>query len=399
MAAVMMKKLLKIISVGGFAAAILGCPIADLSLKTTIKSLAGPANVGSLKVVNGGTKTFKVTWRDPADKDIDHIEISLQSPFSTDPPPPPVNVAAGVQAANITTPFNSVQYVVIVKTVDKAGNKSAGAIFGSVTLQGNFSLPSTQAALATQGTFSNIGLSTQTSGTAYTYTNQVLTREDYTTTPYPTGNGYTLFSYDGNGRLIKQDDFNSSAVETDYTTYQYDLNGNQTGLQYHYVASSSSNYSYTYQYDANGNMIASSYYDSTGTLQYTDVYAYDSNNRLISISETTSSSSITGTFTWDPTTNFISRFDINFGGSSIYAIWQISPGTMVMSVYSGGVFQDSTTTTYDTHGFLQSSSYYSSGTVQDSSTFTYDSNGNKSTELDYGSSTFSQGFRWTYNNF
>jgi hypothetical protein len=383
------------VGVVGAALTLAGCP--ELALKGAIRALAAPSNVQSLKVVNGGSKQFKVTWRDPADSDVDHIEISLQSPFSSDPAPSPVTVPVGVQQATVTTPFNSVQYVVIVKSVDKAGNKSPGAVYGNVSLQGNLLLPSTQASVLTLRQYSDVGLSTIMSGINYLYnTDGTISEKDYYTGAGLSWNGYTYYTY-VNGQLTEDDTYDALYVLTGKHTYLYDSRGNLTEKRTY----DPSLFGYeTYEYDANGNQTRVTEYNSSDVQTGYTAYTYDSNNRIVTLEE----ASVKLVLSWDPTTDFLSRADFIISGNMLeYITWKITPGQQMVQA---GFNPDGTSagtpnvTTYDSHGFIQQIPY---GNAPDGSStngandYTYDINGNLSTESDFDSTpAFYQGWRLTY---
>ncbi len=236
MAAVTLKKLIRPLMVAGIAAVIVGCPM-DLALKTTIKGLAAPPNVSSLKVTKGASNQFILRWVDPSDKDVDHIEIDFKTPLSSNQPPTPVTVATGVQTATVTVPFNNVQYILTVKSVDKAGNKSPGAIYSPMSFFTAVNsalgtpiplLPTTSAPPKYKVTFTTYPPPGSDSAEAdYTYgANGITTETDYYfPAAVKTEDYYTNYSYDGHGNLIRQEEFNypgavSAVVLRQYLRYQ-----------------------------------------------------------------------------------------------------------------------------------------------------------------------------------
>jgi predicted phage tail protein len=70
-----------------------------------------------------GAGVIHLTWTDPADDDIDYIEISCTEPVDGFPP---VTVKKNLQEAKISGLETGVPYCILVQTVNKGGNKSAG---------------------------------------------------------------------------------------------------------------------------------------------------------------------------------------------------------------------------------------------------------------------------------
>jgi len=421
MAAVTTKRTLRILSIVAFSAAVLGCPIADLPLKTAIKSLAAPGNVGGMKVISYGNKQFKVTWQDPSDPDVDHIEISLRAPLTSDTPPAPVNVPLGQQSAIVNVPFNNVQYIVVVKAVDKAGNKSPGTIYTPLSIQTAFNsalsltntllLPSTHANPSVKLGYNSYPLSSATSEATYTYVNggtsgAIKTETDYA--PLGTQTDYWNYQYDFRGNLTRKDhDYSSTPYLSEYWTYQYDGAGNQTGSAYYNGGTSSTaptlSSSDSFQYDANGNLIGDNQYDGTGTLQDYITYQNDSFGRLVSGTEynSTGAAQYVISIQWDPTSGFPSLMTIKDPSGNVFLSSQyvISGTTLAANVYINlfGASSFTVTSTFDTHGLLRSiSANYSGGTQ--SVNYTPDADGNTTTEVDnFGAgNTPSGGDTWTY---
>jgi hypothetical protein len=395
MAAVGMKRLLKTLAVGGFSALILGCPIADLALKTTIKSLAAPPNVGSLKIITPASKTFALTWVDPSDKDIDHIEISFATPFASNPPPAAVNVAVGVQHATVTVPLNGVWYFITVKTVDKAGNKSPGITPVNLFNNNAKTLPYTSGLPQYELVYTVTGGSLPGTQTAY-YTFQYsggssgnLTQQSYYTGTYggaATLQSHQAYQYDSSGNVTRENFYSDSPTPNTlsyYYVYTYDGNGNQTQWS-EYSSGGVQSWYYTYQYDANGNLTTETYYSSPGVIDSTQTYTYDQNYHVVSLvytNYTNSSYDSTTTVAWDPATNFPST--ISFGGSTI--TFTVSPGLLTETM-SGG---STSTVQFNSYGLETKdtgSSYYA--------TYNYDIDGNKTDYVNYNSGTANEHETW-----
>jgi uncharacterized protein YjdB len=86
-----------------------------------VNDVTPPANVSSLTGTAGNTQVT-LTWIDPADADLDQIEITWTPGGTT-----PVNVAKGAQTYTITGLTNGTAYTFTVKAVDTAANKNSGA--------------------------------------------------------------------------------------------------------------------------------------------------------------------------------------------------------------------------------------------------------------------------------
>jgi chitodextrinase len=78
-----------------------------------------------------GEGTVTLTWTDPMDRDLDHIEISFEPPAAGIGQP--ISVILGIQTRTITGLDPGTAYTFIVQAVDAAGNKSAGVSTGSIT--------------------------------------------------------------------------------------------------------------------------------------------------------------------------------------------------------------------------------------------------------------------------
>jgi hypothetical protein len=90
----------------------------------TVKpNTAPPADVDGLDGTPGD-KQVVLSWTDPADADLDHIEITWTPNGTT---PQPVAVNKGIQTYTATGLANSTPYTFTVKAVDTAKNKNTGA--------------------------------------------------------------------------------------------------------------------------------------------------------------------------------------------------------------------------------------------------------------------------------
>jgi hypothetical protein len=79
-----------------------------------------PAEVSNLSAASS-TGQVILTWIDPTDADLDHIEITWTPDGAS-----PVTVAPETQTKTVTGLDNGMEYTFTVKAVDTAGNKSAG---------------------------------------------------------------------------------------------------------------------------------------------------------------------------------------------------------------------------------------------------------------------------------
>jgi chitodextrinase len=90
---------------------------------TTGDDTTPPAEVSGLNAAPGEGQIV-LTWTGPADEDFDHVEIDF-TPAATGLEQP-ITVVRGVQRRIITGLANETYYTFTVKTVDAAGNQSAG---------------------------------------------------------------------------------------------------------------------------------------------------------------------------------------------------------------------------------------------------------------------------------
>ena len=81
-----------------------------------------PADVTDLAATEG-LASVTLSWTEPADADLHHIEITHDRLGGDDP----VFVASGIGAATLTGLANGTPHIFTVKTVDASGNRSAGA--------------------------------------------------------------------------------------------------------------------------------------------------------------------------------------------------------------------------------------------------------------------------------
>ncbi|GHV73788.1 hypothetical protein AGMMS49940_10900 [Spirochaetia bacterium] len=106
------------------ALALAGCDFAsDITAPVTSVAPAtdstAPAEVGSLNAAAGNTQVV-LTWTEPADGDFANVKITYPGSFAQ------WVVPKGTQTITITGLTNDTQYTFTVKTVDTAGNESAG---------------------------------------------------------------------------------------------------------------------------------------------------------------------------------------------------------------------------------------------------------------------------------
>lgn len=91
----------------------------------TITDTTPPAEVIRLAATPGNQKVI-LTWREPSDTDFAKVEI-LYDDLST-----PIEVIKGNTTTEVTGLTQGVEYTFTIKTVDTAGNKSAGAKVTSI---------------------------------------------------------------------------------------------------------------------------------------------------------------------------------------------------------------------------------------------------------------------------
>ena len=84
--------------------------------------VAAPGNVGTLGGTAGDGQAT-LTWTDPADADLNHIEITHNRTGGTSP----IVVDTGTETAVLIMLTNGLSYTFTVKAVDIAGNKSTGS--------------------------------------------------------------------------------------------------------------------------------------------------------------------------------------------------------------------------------------------------------------------------------
>lgn len=390
--------LLRLLGVASVAVVLVGCP--ELAMKGVIKSLASPGNPGSVHVLSGGDRVFKVSWVDPTDKDVASIEIDFSTPFATNQPPAPVSVPLGVQKTRVNVPLNNVWYFITVRAVDKAGNKSPGVTPVDIA---NFKLPYTAGLKKWQYNYTVPPLpGTENSSYSYVYDgNGNLTQENFFTGYLGPQSSEYDHTYNANGNLIRDDYYPWSGgarqAETSYTTYAYDSNGNLV-LQSNFSGTTLTSQN-TYEYDGNGNMTRQSYFSTPGTLVGYTTYSYDANGHVITAASTdvlTPANDSSSAYEWDPTTHFISKLTNTQGSTSISEVFSFSAGTLTVSFSSG-----SSTISFDANGLETGEAELDgTGATTYSSAYQYDITGRQIDSVSYnwvgGTSTASSHQSWTY---
>jgi hypothetical protein len=401
------KGLARALVAAGVAVSLLGCT--DLLLKASIRGLVAPSNVSGLKVKNGATRQFKLSWKDPSDADVASIEISFQTPFTTDAPPAAVTVPIGTQAATVTVPYNNVQYIMTVKTIDKAGNKSAGVIYAPITIGSTttLTLPFTQAPAKTYKYYSTpftLGVGTLQSTDQYTYdpTTGLLTEDDNYNSLAVLSLKYT-YTYNADGTVKKENYESPPGTVYYYYAYTYNSSGMLQVKSTVYPTSPSQNYSDVYEYDANGNMTKDTEEDSGGNVTYTITYTYDSYGRWSSWGYVYSGGSFSYNFEYDPTTNLPSKLKFldSTGAVAETLTWAFASGVLTQSTYdSTGTFTGGTTASFNSHGLLTSQADLNSSRAStDLTTYNYDQDGNTSAQTvfsDPAGTTYSYQYTWSY---
>jgi titin len=89
-----------------------------------------PADVTSLDGTPGNAEVT-LTWMDPADGDLDHIEITFSPAVGSITQP--ISIANGTQTTTISGLTNKTAYTFTVNTVYTLGNKNAGVTTASIT--------------------------------------------------------------------------------------------------------------------------------------------------------------------------------------------------------------------------------------------------------------------------
>jgi hypothetical protein len=385
------KRIIRALTAAGIVIVFLaGCT--ELALKGTIKGLASPTNVLNIRINSVADRTFKVTWIDPKDADIDHIELSFRTPFATNTPPAPINVAPGIQTATVKVPYNNAWYFIIAKTVDKAGNKSPGVTQFDIVSN---KLPYTTGLILSMDSYSNNGgLNPIPPGliqshTDYAYVNGLLSRSNYYTTPLPPGTlqSYQQYTYDANGRMTKQEYYyGTPATLSSFYSYTYDLNGNKTNEGYYNPTLYSNT---TFEYDTSGNLIKETRYDNVGAQQYATVYSYDANGLVTKFIQYNATNTATGTWNiyWDNGTDFPSKFEIYSGTGALLGTFAftLTSSSMTRSSYDPtGALTDYSVQSFDANGLqTREESFNQSGVSQYYSTYKYDLYGNQIEQIEY----------------
>jgi hypothetical protein len=385
------KRIVRGLVVAAMAAALLaGCT--ELTLKGMIKGLASPTNVLNIRINSVADRTFKVTWIDPKDADIDHIELSFRTPFATNKPPDPINVLPGVQTATVKVPYNNAWYFIIAKTVDKAGNKSPGVTQFDIV---NNKLPYTTGLILSSDNYSApIPPGTLSSHTDYIYSNGLLTRSNYYAAPYPpaTLQSYLQYTYDASGRMTKEEYYYGTPLQTLgwFYSYTYDLNGNKTNEGYYNPTLYSNT---TFEYDTSGNLIKETRYNNVGAQQYATVYSYDANGLVTKFIQYDATNTATGTWniSWGNGTDFPSKFEIYSGTGALLGtfVFTLTSSSMTRSSYDPtGALTDFSVQSFDANGLQTREEYFNQNSVsQYYSTYKYDLYGNQIEQIEYNLGT------------
>jgi formylglycine-generating enzyme required for sulfatase activity len=98
-----------------------GGSVTETGVRTiTLADTTSPADISGLTGASGpGDGQVTLTWTDPVDADLDHVEITW-APGGTSP----VSVLKGTQTQTISGLTNGTSYTFTVKAVDTAGNES-----------------------------------------------------------------------------------------------------------------------------------------------------------------------------------------------------------------------------------------------------------------------------------
>jgi hypothetical protein len=107
---------------------------ADFTVSFTVNDITPPAGVSGL-TGSPGDGEVSLTWTDPAEADLDHIEITW-SPGGTTPQSAAKSIAVDrVNSKTITGLANGTAYTFTVTAVDAAGNRSGGVPSAALTPQ------------------------------------------------------------------------------------------------------------------------------------------------------------------------------------------------------------------------------------------------------------------------
>jgi acyl-CoA-binding protein len=171
----------------------------------------------------------------------------------------------------------------------------------------------------------------------------------------------TTFTYDANGRLIKEANNDIPGFDDDISTFIYDANGRLIRDELDVEPFGSINEVGTYTYDANGRLM-SRREDSgnNGTIDAVETYTYDASGMLTGYGEDTDNNGtidLVETYTYDANGNLIrGEADTN----------------------NNGTIDEVFTAVYDANNNAVSSAVDAdnNGTIDGTVTFTYDANGN-----------------------
>ncbi|MCD8361529.1 MAG: sigma-70 family RNA polymerase sigma factor [Lachnospiraceae bacterium] len=227
----------------------------------------------------------------------------------------------------------------------------------------------------------------------------LVTRELYTGYYKGWSTEYTIdYYYDENGWLIQkttvgteQDPYEEVAEVSNRTEYSYDANGNLLS-EIEYDSAGQTNYSYTWEYDADGNQITEvymMYYSGDFLLSDTAEYSYDENGNRIAEYNTQKDSSYSETsshctYEYDSYGNIIKQ---NYYGetrsSTVEYLYTYDENGNILSKETVDGEETSTRSyTYDENGLLLSETEELYGETE-LITYTYDENGNMASCISY----------------
>jgi chitodextrinase len=100
--------------------------------KPHIPDATAPGDVSNMKGTAGNGQVT-LTWNDPADSDLEYIEITFAPP--AEGVTQPVNITGGTETATIAGLSNGTAYTFTLRAVDESGNKSSGLTGSACTPQ------------------------------------------------------------------------------------------------------------------------------------------------------------------------------------------------------------------------------------------------------------------------